>query len=218
MTPEQDRLVLEHLEQADRMTSFMIRKFRYFEPVSDDIRAGAMLGLCEAAQRFDPSRGVPFPRYAWHWMKARAFDAAHSSLNPVDHHEHGARKIDMGRGEYKGDQGEEFTAELQEQWLSQFQPVEPEFPPGVEGVDRLMEYLAEYHPARDVAIYRAYMIEAPPDVSRGARHRKCGPSGVTMSDLAAKYGLTTSERVRQIVAKVQASVDRFAMIMQREAA
>lgn len=49
-----------------------------------DIESAGLLGLCEAANFFDPSKGVKFTTYAWNWVKGRILEEVRlSHLVPV---------------------------------------------------------------------------------------------------------------------------------------
>ncbi len=39
-----------------------------------DLREAGMLGLCEAAARFSPGKGVQFGTYAWNWVKGAVLE------------------------------------------------------------------------------------------------------------------------------------------------
>jgi DNA-directed RNA polymerase specialized sigma subunit len=36
---------------------------------ADDFYSAGLVGLCEAARRYDPARGTTFATYAMHWIK-----------------------------------------------------------------------------------------------------------------------------------------------------
>lgn len=49
-----------------------------------DIDSAGLLGLCEAANFFDPSKGVKFATYAWNWVKGRILEEVRlSHLVPI---------------------------------------------------------------------------------------------------------------------------------------
>lgn len=59
--PERDRLAAEHLPVA-RALAF--RRHQHSSEDLDELVADALLGLAEALNRYDPSRGIPFRAYA----------------------------------------------------------------------------------------------------------------------------------------------------------
>lgn len=62
-TPERDRLIAEHLDVAQRIANRIARRC----PAHigrDDLHAAALLGLTEAADRYDASREEPFIAFA----------------------------------------------------------------------------------------------------------------------------------------------------------
>lgn len=62
-TSPRDALICEHLDMARRIARKTLRRL----PSSvrlDDLESAAMLGLTEAATRFDPNRGEPFVAFA----------------------------------------------------------------------------------------------------------------------------------------------------------
>lgn len=62
-TSTRDALICEHLDMARRIARKTLRRL----PSSvrlDDLESAAMLGLTEAATRFDPTRGEPFVAFA----------------------------------------------------------------------------------------------------------------------------------------------------------
>ncbi|MBK9181469.1 MAG: sigma-70 family RNA polymerase sigma factor [Acidimicrobiales bacterium] len=76
MTEEQARLVTDNLALA-RWAARRWHRGRVARRVGlDDAEAAAVLGLVEAAIRFDPSRGVRFSTLATHYCRARIQDAA----------------------------------------------------------------------------------------------------------------------------------------------
>jgi RNA polymerase sigma factor (sigma-70 family) len=68
LSPEAQRLVTEHRWLAESIAHKLVRQRRTFE-MADDAQSEALLGLVEAARRFDPERGVLFKTYAQHWVK-----------------------------------------------------------------------------------------------------------------------------------------------------
>lgn len=60
---DEDQLVRENLPLARRVVAEMVSKMPRHAP-KEDLLAAGMAGLAQAARNFDPSRGVPFHRYA----------------------------------------------------------------------------------------------------------------------------------------------------------
>jgi len=63
LTAPQRALVEQHMDVVDKVAA----KFRGAARKHgvDDVRSAARMGLCEAATTFDPTKGVPFPAFAW---------------------------------------------------------------------------------------------------------------------------------------------------------
>ncbi len=79
--PRDDRwsLVCEHRSLVSRVAA----RFRCAAVSLSDLRAEGMLGLVEAALRFDPAQGVPFGAYASHWVRKRIREAVLRELTIV---------------------------------------------------------------------------------------------------------------------------------------
>ena len=70
---DRDRLIAEHVELARRISLRLAR--RYANWVSrDDVVAAGMLGLAEAAERYDDSRGEPFAAFAEKRIRGAVLD------------------------------------------------------------------------------------------------------------------------------------------------
>ena len=70
---DRDKLIAEHVELARRISLRLAR--RYANWVSrDDVVAAGMLGLAEAAERYDGSRGEPFPAFAEKRIRGAVLD------------------------------------------------------------------------------------------------------------------------------------------------
>lgn len=63
LTPAQSAMVEQYMDVVDKVAA----KFRGAarKHGQEDVRSAAKIGLCEAATTFDPSKGVPFPAFAW---------------------------------------------------------------------------------------------------------------------------------------------------------
>jgi RNA polymerase sigma factor FliA len=71
--PERDRLIAEHIDMARRIALKAARRLP--ERLShDDIIAAAMVGLTEAADRFNPTRGEPFVAFAEKRIRGAVLD------------------------------------------------------------------------------------------------------------------------------------------------
>lgn len=72
-------LVRDHLTLVPRV----VARFRSARVSLADLRAEGVQGLVEAALRFDPAQGVPFPAYASHWVRKRVREAVLRELSIV---------------------------------------------------------------------------------------------------------------------------------------
>ncbi|MCB5247494.1 MAG: sigma-70 family RNA polymerase sigma factor [Candidatus Cloacimonetes bacterium] len=68
---ERDRLIESHIRLAYKFAL----GFRNRGLPLEDLRQEALLGLLEAAERFEPERGWNFSTYAGHWIKKRLLAA-----------------------------------------------------------------------------------------------------------------------------------------------
>ena len=76
--PEQRELVEDHLWLVDRLASQAVRRFpRYVE--RNELWSAGVLGLVEAARRYDPTYGVPFAAYASARVRGEMLEAVRSS-------------------------------------------------------------------------------------------------------------------------------------------
>jgi RNA polymerase sigma factor for flagellar operon FliA len=71
--PERDRLIAEHVGMAKRIALRLARKVPAWMN-RDDLIATAMLGLAEAADRFDSTRGEPFVAFAEKRIRGAVLD------------------------------------------------------------------------------------------------------------------------------------------------
>jgi RNA polymerase sigma factor for flagellar operon FliA len=73
-TQDSHRLIEGYRSYAHAIAAEMLRKF---PPAvdKDDVIGAAELGLVEAAQRYDPSRGVVFKTYAYYRIRGAIYDA-----------------------------------------------------------------------------------------------------------------------------------------------
>lgn len=74
---DRDELVASHLWLADRLARHMWRRFPSHVD-RNELYAAALLGLTEAAHRFDPSRGVPFAAFASPRVRGEIVEVARS--------------------------------------------------------------------------------------------------------------------------------------------
>lgn len=72
-TPERDRLIADHIDVARRISMRMARRCPSWIS-SDDLVAAAMLGLSEAAERYDQSRQEPFLAFAEKRIRGAVLD------------------------------------------------------------------------------------------------------------------------------------------------
>ena len=68
-----DELIVAHLEVARRIAGRLARRLPPNIPI-DEVVAAAMLGLSEAAERFDPNHGEPFIAFATPRIKGAVLD------------------------------------------------------------------------------------------------------------------------------------------------
>jgi RNA polymerase sigma-32 factor len=66
------QLILAH----DGLVTMVARRMRQYRrgPIPADVRQEGYLGLCRAADKFDPAKGVRFLTYAYHWVRVSLFD------------------------------------------------------------------------------------------------------------------------------------------------
>ncbi len=67
-----NQLINEHVDMARRLARTMAR--RVPEHRRDDLEGAALLGLTEAAQRYNPDRGEPFGAFAVHRVRGAILD------------------------------------------------------------------------------------------------------------------------------------------------
>ncbi|MGZ4673704.1 MAG: sigma-70 family RNA polymerase sigma factor [Ilumatobacteraceae bacterium] len=76
--PEERELVEDHLWLVDRLASQAARRFpRYVE--RNELWSAGVLGLVEAARRYDPTYGVPFAAYASARVRGEMLEAVRSA-------------------------------------------------------------------------------------------------------------------------------------------
>ena len=73
MFSPRDRLIAEHTDIARRIALRMARRYPTWVPREDLVAAG-MLGLTEAAERYDESRKEPFLSFAEHRIRGAVLD------------------------------------------------------------------------------------------------------------------------------------------------
>lgn len=71
--PERDRLIAEHLEMARRIARRVARRTPEWVR-EEDLVSAAMVGLAEAAERFDGARGEPFVAFAERRIRGAVLD------------------------------------------------------------------------------------------------------------------------------------------------
>lgn len=76
-----DKLVIEHLPLAMRIANWQTKRSSSRAILADDIRSAAFEGLIRAANRYVPSRGMPFAGYA----NKRITGAVLDFLRELDH-------------------------------------------------------------------------------------------------------------------------------------
>jgi RNA polymerase sigma factor for flagellar operon FliA len=77
---ERARLVERHLDVARKVAAMLHPRVREFVEM-DELVALASAGLAEAAQRYEPDRGVAFTTFAWYRMQGAMVDGLRKSAN-----------------------------------------------------------------------------------------------------------------------------------------
>lgn len=73
------QLIVDHMPLAEAIAT-RIAKSRSMLPQREDLVAFAMIGLCEAADRFDSERQVQFPTYASYYVEGAVFHGMRETL------------------------------------------------------------------------------------------------------------------------------------------
>jgi RNA polymerase primary sigma factor len=178
---------------ADRYAA----RVRFLAIPTDDLRAAAFMGLCEAEKRYDPSKGVRFISYATHWIKRELIDAIRNA--PLVHPSAGREQRLRKRG----------TPLPMAQMVRESDAEENE--PTV--FDRLVAPIED----ADAAIYahelRAIILEVMAGLRPGERdviEKRFGFNGgpgMTLKEIGETVGLSR-ERIRQIEALALAEIGR----------
>jgi RNA polymerase sigma factor for flagellar operon FliA len=71
--PDTDRLIETYRSYAHALAAEVLRSFPSIN--KDDVRGAAELGLVEAANSFDPSRGVLFKTFAYYRIRGAIYDS-----------------------------------------------------------------------------------------------------------------------------------------------
>lgn len=71
--PDPARLIRSHLDLAHRAAGAIYPRVRRLISF-DEVRGLACIGLAEAAQRYDPARGVAFATFAWYRIQGTIYD------------------------------------------------------------------------------------------------------------------------------------------------
>ncbi len=72
-TPELEQLIGDHIDVARNIARTLARRFAWMlDP--EDVAGAAMVGLCEAAERFDPGRVASFIAFAEQRIRGAIFD------------------------------------------------------------------------------------------------------------------------------------------------
>lgn len=78
LNPDQRALVLEHIEFARRLARQFFRERVKGDLDYEDYEGAAMLGLCDAARRFESERGLPFQHYCGVRIRGAMIDVLRS--------------------------------------------------------------------------------------------------------------------------------------------
>lgn len=74
LTKDAKTLIVDHINFAKRHASYFYRKRAMLGFDLEDYEGAALLGLCDAARRFDPARGMLFQTFAYFRIKGAMFD------------------------------------------------------------------------------------------------------------------------------------------------
>ena len=74
LTDEQIALVEQHLGFAKRLAQGFCRKHQTFNWDEEDMQGAAYLGLCDAARRYDASKGIAFAAFSSFRIRGAMFD------------------------------------------------------------------------------------------------------------------------------------------------
>lgn len=77
---EREKLVEQHLDLADKAARMVYSRVKQHVQFEELVSLGT-IGLAEASQRFDPSRGVPFGAYAWYRTQGAIIDGLRRASN-----------------------------------------------------------------------------------------------------------------------------------------
>ena len=77
---ERARLVEEHLDLAHKAARMIFPRVKQHIELDDLVALGAV-GLAEAAQRYEPDRGVPFAAFAWYRVQGAIVDGLRRASN-----------------------------------------------------------------------------------------------------------------------------------------
>lgn len=78
-TEEQHELVTTHRWVAESLAARAMTKYRVPESMRDELKSAAVLGLVEAASRFDPAKGTQFTTWAFRRIQGSIVDELRSS-------------------------------------------------------------------------------------------------------------------------------------------
>ncbi len=77
---EREKLVEEHLDLANKAARMVYARVKQHVQFDELVSFGT-IGLAEAAQRFDPTRGVPFGAFAWYRTQGAIIDGLRRASN-----------------------------------------------------------------------------------------------------------------------------------------
>jgi RNA polymerase sigma factor for flagellar operon FliA len=77
---EREKLVEDHLDLANRAARMVYARVKQHVEFDDLVGLGT-IGLAEASQRFDPTRGVPFGAFAWYRVQGAIIDGLRRNAN-----------------------------------------------------------------------------------------------------------------------------------------
>lgn len=87
MTYQQQRLVSENIMVADKLAlkfgQVLVNTHQERSIIIDDLKQESMLGLCEAAMRYDSSKNTSFMTLAYYWCQKYVMNALRKYSQPL---------------------------------------------------------------------------------------------------------------------------------------
>ncbi len=83
---QKSSLIEEHLSQVHRVVRHLIRIFNLRDDEYDEYYSSGLLGLVEAAGKYDPSKGIAFSAFAFFRIKGAILDSIRKNSSISPHH------------------------------------------------------------------------------------------------------------------------------------